>query len=193
MRTKQTQYFTYELITAANDWIDQAAKERRRAEKRFARAVENYYRELEEIKPRLSQSAWKFFRHGFAETGLHDGRLLSLTVGDGLNYLPDGTSPFRLNHQRASARVEFLNYEQTFRYSFELRQLKRAGINLYLDEPGERSLGDLYTYELTRAKGKSLRLGVLFASGADIDFEFRSLVFKRWSIRPTYDHSDIYR
>lgn len=187
------QYFKYELIAAANDWVDQAPKERQRAEKRFARAVENYCRELEELKPRLSQSAWKFFRHGFAETGLHDGRLLSLLVGDGLNYVPDGASPFRLGHQRTSARVEFLNYEQTFRYTFGLRGLERAGINLYLEEQGQRSLGDIFIYELTRAKGESLRLGFLFASGADIDFEFRSLAFKRRSIRPTYDHNEIYR
>lgn len=186
-------YFTYELIAAANNWVDQTSKEKQRAEKQFARAVETYYRELEELKPRLSHSAWKFFRHGFAETGLHDARLLSLIAGDGLNYVPDGTSPFRLGHQRTSARVEFLNYEQTFRYTVGLRGLKRAGINLYLENPGERSLGDLFTYELTPANGESLRLGFLFASGADIDLEFRSLAFKRWSIRPTYDHSEIYR
>ena len=186
-------YFTYELIAAANDWVDQTPKERQQAEKRFARAVTNYHRELEKLNQRLSQSAWKFFRYGFSETGLHDGRLLSFAFGDGLNYVPDGNSPFRLNHEKTSGRVEFLNYQQTFRYAFELRGLQRAGVNLCLEQVGKRNLGDLFTYELTRARGESLRLGFLFTSGTEIDLEFRSLVFKRWSIRPRYDHGDIYR
>lgn len=186
-------YFTYELIAAANEWVDQTAKERQRAARRYTRAVERYFRELEEVKPRLSQSAWTFFRDGFAETGLHDGTLLSLIVGDGLNYVPDGTSAFRRNHQRTSARVEFLNHEKKVRYTFGLSGLERAGTNLYPEGPGQSSLGDIFTYELTRGKGEALRMGFLFASGADIDFEFRRLVFKRWNIRPKYDHSEIYR
>src|SRR5262245_21341918 len=107
-------YHTYELVAAANDWIEQTEKQRKKAEEHLSRVVVHYHRQLEKIKPRLSKPAWGFFRHGFGETGLHDGQLLSVTIGDGLDYTPDGTSPFRINRQTALARVQFLNYEQTF-------------------------------------------------------------------------------
>jgi hypothetical protein len=122
-------YFTYELIAAANDWIDQTNQELRVAEKRLNAAIQKYQRELESLKPRISGAAWNFFRHGFGEQGLHDARLISLRVGDGLNFKPDGASPFLLNQQRFSVMVEFLNYEQTFH--FRKRRIKRSY------EPGE--------------------------------------------------------
>ena len=184
-------YFTYELIAAANGWIDQSEKQQEQAERRFWRLVENYHLELEELQPRLSKSAWNFFRHGFAETGLHDGRLLSFSLGDGPDFIADGLTPFRINHQKAIARMEFLNYEQEFRHVFELRGLKRASMNLYPDED-TGAIGDLYTYELTAASEDYLRLGILFATGAEIEFEFRRLIYRRSRIQRSYDLGEIY-
>ena len=54
-------YFTYELIAAANDWIDQTNQELRVAEKRLNSAIQKYQRELESLKPRISGAAWNFF------------------------------------------------------------------------------------------------------------------------------------
>src|SRR5438128_11287990 len=127
-------YFTYELIAAANDWIEQTEKQKNQAEKRFWQVVSNYHLELEKLKPRLSKTAWSFFRHGFADSGLHDGWLLSFNIGDGLDYRVDGLTPFRINRQKATARIEFLNYEQVFRHVFELREMKCASMNLYPDK-----------------------------------------------------------
>ena len=45
-------YFTYELITAANDWAEQTAQEQCLAEKRIDSAIKKYQRELEILKPR---------------------------------------------------------------------------------------------------------------------------------------------
>lgn len=103
-------YFTYELVAAGDDLIEQTASDLRLAQKRFSSAIQKYQRELESLKPRISGAAWDFFRHGFGERGLHDGRLLSLRVGDGLNYSPDGLSPFLRNRQCTSTIVEFLNF-----------------------------------------------------------------------------------
>jgi hypothetical protein len=187
-------YFTFELIAAANDWIDQTEKQQKKAEHLFWRLVENYHLELEKLKPMLSKPAWNFFRHGFAETGLHDGHLLSFLIGDGLDFTPDGLTPFGINRQKAIARVEFLNHSQVFHHVFELRELKRATMNLYRDEDigSGKGIGDLYTYELTAADEEYLRLGFLFATGAEIEIEFRRLVYRRNRIKRRYDLGEIY-
>ena len=89
-------YFTKELIAAVNDWVDQSPAEQKQAEARFHSAVEQYQSQLDHLKSRVSRDAWQFFRYGYGSEGLHDARLLSLQVGDGLKYIADGTEPFRL-------------------------------------------------------------------------------------------------
>lgn len=187
-------YFTYELIAAADDLIEQTAQERRLAQKRGDSVVKKYQRELESLKPRISGAAWDFFRHGFGERGLHDASLLSLRVGDGLNYTPDGASPFLRNRQRTSTIVEFLNFEQDLRYVFDLRGVSRVRSDLFVDEESfAKSLGDLYIYELTATDKKDLQLGFLFASGASVVIQFQRLVFRRRRIRREYDLGEMYR
>lgn len=187
-------YLTYELLAAANAWIDQTEREERLAQKRFASAVEKYWRDLETLKPRVSAAAWNFFRYGRDEEGLHDARLLSLRVGDGLDYSPDGTSPFRLNRQRPSAIVEFLNYEQSFHYTFDLRGLRRVQTNLFAEERlYPKTLGDLYLCELTAMDEKTLQLGFLFATGATLVIQFRRLVFRRRRTKRQYQVGEMYR
>ncbi len=186
-------YFTYELVAATNDWIDQTEKQNKRTEKRFWQVVADYHTQLEELKPRLSKPAWKFFRYGFAETGLHDGRLLSLSVGDGLNYAADGTSPFRINRQRALARVEFLNYGQVYCHVFELQGLRSASMDLCVEEDSmAQSIGDLLTYELMAVDGEYLGLGFLFTTGGEIAFKFRRLVYRRRRLQEQYDLGQVY-
>jgi hypothetical protein len=186
-------YFTYELIAAANDWVEQTAQELRLAEKRFESVVKKYQRELERLRPRISVTAWDFFRHGFGERGLHDARLLSLKVGDGLNFTPNGSAPFLRNRQRISTMVEFLNFEQTLHYVFDLRGVTRVHSDLFVDaESFAKSLGDLYIYELTATARKGFQLGFLFASGASIVIQFQRLVFRRRRIKREYEPGEMF-
>jgi hypothetical protein len=180
-------YFTYKLITAANDWIEQTDKERVRAEKRICQVRDDYGRALYEIKPLLSKPAWNFFWHGVNETGLHDARLLSFSIGDGLDYEPDGNLPFRLNHQRTVVRIGFLNYEQEFHHVFEMRGIKSTRLNLFPDEDTFiKSIGDLYTYEIMAGDEGHLQFGLLFATGAEIEVVFKRLIYRRHRIRRKY-------
>ena len=186
-------YFSYAIVAAGDDLIEQSKPELQRAQKRFLATIAKYHRELERLKPRISLAAWDFFRHGLGERGLHDGRLLSFKVGDGLDYSADGTSPFLLNRKRTSAIVEFLNYEQSFHYLFDLRRLRRVNTDLFVAEGAfAKSLGDLYIYELVAIDEKLLQLGFLFASGATITIQFERLVFRRRRINRLYESGEMY-
>jgi hypothetical protein len=184
-------YFPYQLIAAANDWIDQSSADQAKAEIRFWKAVQKYHRELDRLKPRIGQRAWQFFRHGFGPTGLHDGRLLSMRIGDGLDFAVDGTKPFRLNHQRLAVRLEFLNYEQDLHYVFDLRGVGSIQSDLFLDDCG-KGAGDLYTYEILAIDDDNLQLAFLFASGAAVVVQFRKLVFRRRGIHRRYEVGEMY-
>jgi len=156
--------------------------------------VKKYQRQLDALENRISRSAWQFFRYGFGSKSLHDGRLLSLKVGDGLNYTPTGTSPFLLNRQRTSAIIEFLNYEQDLHYVFDLRGVNHSCIDLFVEKDAyAKSVGDLYIYELTAAGKDGLRLGFLFASGASIVVDFERMVFRKKRVRRRYPVGDMYQ
>jgi hypothetical protein len=185
-------YFTYGLIAAANDWVGQTRSDQAKAEKQLWKAAQKYHRELDRLKPRIGRRAWEFFRHGFGPTGLHDGRLLSMRIGDGLDYLADGTRPFRLNHQKLAARVEFLNSEHVFHYVFDLRGVGCIHSDLFLDACVGRGAGDLYTYEILAIDDDNLQLAFLFASGAAVIVRFRKLVFKRRRVDRRYNVNEIY-
>lgn len=189
----EMRYFTFDLISKANDWTKQTESAHRKAEQAFESAAKKYHRELDTLEPRISRDAFKFFRNGFGRDGLHDARLLSLRVGDGLNYKPDGSKPFLINHQQAAAIIEFLNYEQDLHYVFDLRGLSRFNSDLMVEKQSyAKSLGDLYIYELTAADDNRLQLGFLFASGATMVAQFKKLVFRRSPVARSYELGEIY-
>jgi hypothetical protein len=88
-RNPGLRYFSYDLIAAGNDWVHQTRADEARALKKLARLTERYREELDQLTSRIGRRAWQFFRYGYGPTGLHDGRLLSMTVGDGLDYAAD--------------------------------------------------------------------------------------------------------
>ena len=186
-------YFTYEVISAANGWGGESNAELRKGEARYTLAFEKYKEQLESLESRVSRDAYQFFRYGFGSDGLHDARLLSLRAGDGLNYIADGEQPFLLNRQRLSVVVEFLNYEQSAHYIFDLRKVSRLTCDLFAEEESyAKSVGDLYTYELIGV-GDELELGLLFASGATITVQFGTLVFRKKRLKRSYEISEMYR
>lgn len=187
-------YFTYDLLSAANDWIVQSDDERRRAEAEWTKAVKNYFRDLEKLKTRVSAPALDFFQHGANETGLHDGRLISASVGDGLDYPADGTLPFYPNRRAMAARLEFLNYEQDRFYTFDLRGVSSYQGDLFVEEDRHaKSVGDLYLCEISAVDKDSLQLGFLFASGSSIVVQFRRLIFRKRRIDRKYEIGEMYR
>jgi hypothetical protein len=187
-------YFTLDYQNASNEWIDQSEEERFETDKRLASVVQDYLRELESLKPRIGKRAWDFFRYGRGEYGLHDGRLLSFCVGDGLDYAPDGNSPFLINRQRTSAKIEFLNHEQNFHYTFSLLGVRRVQSDLFIfEEMSAQSIGDLMNCELTAVNEAYLQLGFIFVSDATLIVQFQKLIFQRRRIKRKYEVGDMYR
>lgn len=113
-------YFTYKLIAAANGWTRQRRQRQADAARRFEETVVEYEKSLNILRPRLSASAWQFF----AKESMHDARLLTLSVGDGLDFRSDGSRPFRLNHQHTTSRILLLNYDQNCVYTLTLRGIE---------------------------------------------------------------------
>jgi hypothetical protein len=176
-------FFTPELIAAANNWVEQSEDEHRRAEAEFWATVERYYVQLESLKSRVSGPAWNFFRHGYAETGLHDATLLSISIGDAPGGSPVEIPSLAHGRRRAVACVELLNYDRDLHYTFGLRGLKHFSADLFPDvQPGD-DIGDLFTYELTETETGELQFGLLFASGATAVFRFERLVFRRRRVK----------
>ena len=186
-------YFPYSLFAAANDWEESPALTMAEAEIALTKAFKDYFQQLESLRERVSKSAWEFFRNGSGERGLHDARLLNFTIGDGLSYVPDGSAPYRLNRQAAEARIEFINYEQTFHYQFRATGIRRSTSTFEADDfYPKRHFGDLYIYELTVSEDHHLGLGFLFGDGAEISLEFRKLIFRRSRLRRRYPVNAMY-
>jgi hypothetical protein len=168
-----------------------------RAEKaalaRQRRAERAYRLELEKLKGRISKQALEFFLHGFERTGLHDAVLLRLTVGSGLDFVPDGKRPFYINLNPARVRIEFLNDTQEFHYVFDCRGVRQLICNLPAEGRGILSCFEqLYTYEISRADREYLRLGFLFANEGSMVCEFLKLRFRRTELERQFDEHEKY-
>ena len=170
------QYFPYELIASANGWGDETIEEKRVASRRFERAVAAYHRHLDSARPKVSATAWRFFRHGNPENTLHDSRLVCMSVGD-LPTRPLGWSSRGRRGFAARVRLEFLTYAEDRLYVFDCRHVHKIESNLFIPR-GDKEIGDLYEYELRAASNRRLAVGFLFETGATIDVEFERLSFR---------------
>ena len=158
-------------------------------DKAMFKEVEKYHQALAKLRPRLSAAAWKYFSEGFAETGIHDARLVALTLGDGLQYEP---FPWRTNC--CLAKAEFINQNAKYRYFFKYRGIRRCSFDydatigqvmFSLDDPSRKfsveswSLNHVMGDELTAADEKYLCHEFIFASRARLVIEAEKISFER--------------
>jgi hypothetical protein len=150
----------------------------------YLRRLHLYYRHLDSIATRLGKRAYRFFRFGWAETGLHDGYLLSFNMGDNVNL--DHKKNWKLRFDRAGDRTKtviemhFLNYERTFLHSFKFHRLRKVEIDIPSGNPlwfkPGGTLGHIYTYEIVALTPKYLAIEWLLDSGGTIRIEFQKLL-----------------
>ncbi len=166
-------------------------------EARFA----DYWRHVDEIKPRLPKLAYQLFRYGFAETGLHDAKLLSFTIGDGLDFVPDGTVRFTRKCADLVARLRLLGQSGEYHHLFEMRGEIATSMDLTGDnwdgQPGDE-LADLNYYEIVALDDRYLQLGLWFSNDSTLIIRFRKLRYRyrrlfrhpRALIRSPFQHVD---
>jgi hypothetical protein len=148
-----------------------------------SRGLRNYHRHLETIAHRLEAKAYRFFRFGFAETGLHDGLLLSLSIGDAIGWPEERISKLQFGKGKSIVEMQVLNYERDTLHSFRFRKLKKVVFDVpsatpLWFKPG-RTLGHIYSYEIVSVSPKYLRTEWLLDSGGTIIVEFEKLDYHR--------------
>jgi hypothetical protein len=133
-----------------------------------------YADQLGLLRPRLSKRAYEFF----ARISLHDGTLISLTVGDAIETSLGELSSLSRNARKAKVVLRLLNYEQDSLYTLRFTRIRRVLIESRLEEP--RPVIDDFLYgELTPADESHLCYRILFSSGTLIAIEFKRFSYER--------------
>jgi hypothetical protein len=173
-------YFTQEGPKGEHGASLTRAQEKARNRK-FLRNYKAYRKQLARLEGRISRQAWNFFAFGFGGWGLHDGHLLTFTVGDGVDHPIDRSRPFDFNKGKTKARILFLNRKQTLLYSFVCTNIRRAVFNYPVQDTrwDWHRIELLETYELTAVNKRYLSLEFSFSSNATLLVEFGALKFTR--------------
>src|SRR2546423_10960733 len=110
-------YFTKDLWLA---WNNQGPIDPKKAIKIGNEAFDNYRHELEMLRPRLGWETYEFF----ATESLHDGRVLSFIVGDGINHRVGGAKPFDINARRTAVRIQVFGSEMDVLYTLSYEGIR---------------------------------------------------------------------
>jgi hypothetical protein len=173
-------YFSQEDSTG-REYSSLSAAQRKALDRKFSRNFEAYHKQLDKLRGRISRQAWRFFALGFGDLGLHDARLLSLSVGDNLNFVVGRNQASKARNERAKVRILILNHKQTHLYSFVCTEIRKFLFNYPVQNTRWNSyqIELLETYELTSVNERYLSLELLFSSNATLLVEFGQLRFKR--------------
>jgi hypothetical protein len=165
-------YFTKELWAAFN--TDSPDDDERTSREWDENAAE-YRTQLEELRKRLSKNAQRFF----SSVDLHDGLLLSFSVGDDLEERQDP----KVYKRKASALLKVRSWKNSCIYFLRYAGVKRCVVDFPSDSPlfseGRNGFDDWGYDELTDAGEGCLRHEILFASGAVILIEFLRFSYRR--------------
>lgn len=167
-------YFTKEIWSGHNS--------RSKSDWAYEQSVLNtreYTRQLEELKPRLTEEMHRFF----TTENLHDGRLLDFTAGDRINFDVHGPDKFDISAHDHSVQMRVLGENLDVLYTLRYAGVRRAIFDYPTDDPlfheEGRHIDDWGYDELTDAGGGYLRHEVLFASGTTILIEFKHFSYER--------------
>lgn len=142
------------------------------------RTFREYSHQLKQLEPRLSKRNFRFF----TKENLHDGRLLTFTVGDGVAYKVGQTS-FDVNRHDTIVKMSVLGQNLDILYTLTYRNLRRVAFDYPTTTPLFHEVGDHigdWGYdELTAGDDDYLRHEILFASGTTILIEFKQFSYSR--------------
>lgn len=166
-----------EIVTKRHwrGWNSDDEKEAIWAEKSAYENFEIYAERLEKLRPRLKERNYRFFKNG-----LHDARLISFCVGDGL-HLDFGSSGVSIrDFYKTSVRIRVLSAEFDSIYDLKYGKVSKSVVDFPSDEPLWGNNIDDWGYdELSEVNDKVLRHEVLFSSGATILIEFEKFSYTK--------------
>jgi hypothetical protein len=166
-------FFTREL------WL--AAQQTPAPKDLFARnkqAADAYRSQLDTLRSRLRQHAFKFF----VDADVHDGELLDLVIVDGSRPAPL-SEPVRTwttprNHP-IRVKLSVLDAVDKLVWRLSYKTVRRVVVDFPTEEPlfyrEGNGFGDWGYHELTDAGSGFLRHEILFSTGAVLLFEFADL------------------
>jgi len=165
-------FFTKEMWAAPNFGTNEEAEQ---ADLVWKQNIAEYEKQLEQLRPRLSANASKFFGKIF----LHDGTLLSFSVGDAL----DSTEEIPIKKRKTRVSMVVTSIDNNATYILNYSGIRHVKVEFPSDKPLFWELGDSFGDwgydELTDAGDGFLRHEVLFASGATIAIEFQHFKYNR--------------
>jgi hypothetical protein len=149
----------------------------------LVRSRQEYRKHLEQIVDRIPPKAYKVFRTENEELDLHDGYLLSLSVGDCLDESPNSMARMRFGRGPSKIEMRILNYEKDLLHNFVFKSPRKVVVDIPSAEPVwfqvGKTLGQIYTYELTAHSPQTLSAEWLLDSGGTIQIEFEKLIYNR--------------
>jgi hypothetical protein len=169
-------YFTKELWLGYNDQGPLAGQT---AIELGQRNMQEYIEQLEQLRPRLSQQSFRFFK----KENLHDGRLWAFIAGDAPEHDVYGARRFDFNAHNPSVVMKVLDQNLKMLFTLRYRKVRKISLDYPSEEPLFHSegnhIGDWGYDELTAADEQYLRHEVLFASGTIILVEFKAFSYRK--------------
>jgi hypothetical protein len=169
-------YFTKELWLGYNN---QGPLDGKTAIELGQRNLQEYIKQLEQLRPRLSKQTYRFFK----KENLHDGRLLAFIAGDAPEHNIQGAKRFDINARNTSVMMKVLGQNLDMLYTLKYTKVRKVVFDFPSDEPlfydeGDH-IGDWGYDELTAADDAYLRHEILFASGTIIFLEFKHFAYNK--------------
>ena len=165
-------YFTKKLWADFNNFEKNNVSEA--ASKQWDINIKKYWSYIDHIKPELTKKAQCFF----SKISLHDGTLLSFSIGDVLQKRSPGYQP-----KRNFAEIRVLHAGGKYVYILKYSKIRLCTLDypsnstLFLDE--NWTFNDWGYDELFLTDDKWLNHSILFASGATICVEFKHFNYTR--------------
>lgn len=171
-----------ELVTKKH-WVDFNSDDDKVSQRAAESAAENYRKyeaRLETFRPRLKERNYAFFKKG-----LHDARLISFGVGDGLHLDLELGKPVTIkDFYRTSVFVKVMNAEFDAIYELTYKEVSKVVFDFPSESPlWGKNVDDWGYDELSTVDSNTWRHEILFSSGTTALIEFEDFKFRKRKYR----------
>ena len=157
-------------------WNSDDPKESEWALKSTDENFKRYEERLNKLRPRLNERNYRFFKNG-----MHDSRVISFCVGDGLHIdFAKNRNVSIGDFYRTSVEVKLLNADFDAIYVLKYRKVSKSLFDFPSADPLWGNNIDDWGYdELSEVSETVLRHEVLFSSGTTMLIEFEKFSFTK--------------